>query len=69
MYISAKEAATIVFIDFQHDFCNEGGALHGGSRDRVKVKDTGMDVAGCIMNRQVPVLEDAATPSWPEQGG
>jgi len=35
--MKAGETA-IVFIEFQNDFCREGGALYGGVKDQIKAR-------------------------------
>ena len=45
--MNAKETA-IVFIEFQNDFCKEGGALYGGTRDQIKAQGTVVNARKCI---------------------
>ena len=37
--MNGKETA-IVFIEFQNDFCKEGGALYGGVKDQIQAQGT-----------------------------
>jgi nicotinamidase-related amidase len=45
--VNAKETA-IVFIEFQNDFCKEGGALYGGTREQIKAQGTVDNARKCI---------------------
>lgn len=45
--MKARETA-IVFIEFQNDFCKEGGALYGGVKDQIKAQNTIVHAADCI---------------------
>lgn len=45
--MNAKETA-IVFIEFQNDFCKEGGALYGGTKGQIEAQGTVVNAADCI---------------------
>lgn len=45
--MKAKETA-IVFIEFQNDFCKEGGALYEGVKEQIKTQNTIANAADCI---------------------
>jgi len=38
----------IVFIEFQNDFCKEGGALHDGVKDQIKAQNTLKNAQDCL---------------------
>ena len=45
--MNARETA-IVFIEFQNDFCKEGGALYAGTKDQIKAQGTVVNARDCI---------------------
>ncbi len=45
--MKAKETA-IVFIEFQNDFCKEGGALYEGVKEQIKAQNTVVNAANCL---------------------
>jgi nicotinamidase-related amidase len=45
--MNPKETA-IVFIEFQNDFCKEGGALYGGTKEQIAAVGTVKNAADCI---------------------
>lgn len=45
--MKAKETA-IVFIEFQNDFCKEGGALYEGVKDQLRAQKTIENAARCL---------------------
>ena len=47
--MNATETA-IVFIEFQNDFCKEGGALYGGTKEQIAAIGTIENAADCIRN-------------------
>jgi len=60
--MKASETA-IVFIEFQNDFCQEGGALHGGVKGQIQVQNTVKNAQDCIQKARgkcltliVPIL-------------
>ncbi len=60
--MKASETA-IVFIEFQNDFCKEGGALYGGVKDQIKAQDTIQNAKDCLQKARgkvrtflVPIL-------------
>lgn len=45
--MKANETA-IVFIEFQNDFCKEGGALYEGVKDQIKAQNTLKNAQDCL---------------------
>jgi ureidoacrylate peracid hydrolase len=45
--MKASETA-IVFIEFQNDFCREGGALYGGTKGQIQAQNTVKNAQDCI---------------------
>lgn len=45
--MKAEETA-IVFIEFQNDFCKEGGGLHDGVKEQIKAQNTIANAKDCI---------------------
>ena len=64
--MKASETA-IVFIEFQNDFCKEGGALYEGVKDQIKAQYTIKNAQDCIEKARgkcltliVPILFDCS---------
>ncbi|MDZ7695571.1 MAG: cysteine hydrolase [Deltaproteobacteria bacterium] len=60
--MKANETA-IVFIEFQNDFCKEGGALYEGVKDQIKAQNTIKNAQDCLQKARgkcltllVPIL-------------
>ncbi len=47
VFVKASETA-IVFIEFQNDFCKEGGALYGAVKDQIAKQGTIKNAADCL---------------------
>ncbi|MDZ7695568.1 MAG: hypothetical protein U5R49_01115 [Deltaproteobacteria bacterium] len=58
--MKANETA-IVFIEFQNDFCKEGGALYEGVKDQIKAQNTIKNAQDCLTEGQGEMFNPACS--------